>query len=134
MIDKFFLIFSFFYICLGFYFLTIKQIYRVNFFYNILCISLILCSINYVYLGYLIFSGEIIVPLVKRHLFYILTSFPDILSFIFGFMMSLLYIRFLFDKKYMIKNVSKDLYIWKLKKDYRYKNKKERNHKKVSHY
>ena len=103
------IIFNFFYISLGFYILTAKSVHKSNLIYYIICISLIIFSINLFYFGYAILP-EIIehrIATEKRILWLVLYS--DYMSMFYGFMTAALYLRFLFQKDYMVKNVSKDL-------------------------
>lgn len=109
MFSKAFLISSFFYVCIGYYILVFPKVYKFNILYSLVCVSLILCSFNYIYFAYNIYIGNLDIPVVKRHIMFILTSFPDLLSFIFGFAASIFYIRFLFQKKYMIKSIQDEI-------------------------
>ena len=102
------LIFNFIYICLGIYILTINPIYKHNFVYYPVCISLILFCANFFLFGYKINIGEIIIPQAGGYKI-IITHFADYIAMIIGFVMGALYLRFLFQKEYMVKAIDKEL-------------------------
>jgi hypothetical protein len=103
------LIFNFFYISIGFYILTAKSVHKSNLIYYIFCISLIIFSFNFFYFGYAILPEIIELRIATEKKIRWLILYSDYMSMFWGFMMGVLYLRFLFQKDYMVKNVSKDL-------------------------
>ena len=104
------IIFNFFYISLGFYILTAKSVHRSNLIYYVICISLIIFSINLFWFGYAILPEKINHRIATETKIRWLVLYSDYLFMFYGFVMGGLYFRFLVQKKYMVKNVSKDLY------------------------